>query len=278
MKKFLLLIAIIMALLLSGCTCGDDDDDNDTGNLPSADDTGDDDTDDDDTVGDDDADDDSADDTGDDSTDDTGDDDTSATTTTTVVTTTTTTTTTFGLEIDFEDYSPGPLGAPWNISSGGASTASIITISKDGSGQELFINGGTADGDYLYATYTFGSLDFDFSISFDYWYASGASGRFDVDQSGGSIEILSSIGGGDRMYANATDCGAVSPDSWIKVTYLIDNAASTYTVLLDDAATDCNDIAFQVGGYPLAKLSCMDEFNAGRGGFIYWDNIVIAQL
>jgi hypothetical protein len=119
MLKMTCLSALVLSLLLAGCSCGDDDDDDSR----TADDTGGDDT-----AGDDAGDDDVSDDSADDDTvgDDTADDD--------IVPVCS------GTEIFCEDWEGDALGAPgspWVVETHGTSTAVVYEIGTKESGQAV---------------------------------------------------------------------------------------------------------------------------------------------
>jgi hypothetical protein len=264
----ILLASLALALAAASCaTCDNGDDDTggqDDDTLPLIDDdsVADDDAVDDDAVDDDAADDDTTDDdtTDDDATDDdTADDDTTGPL----------------VDINFDDYALGPLGPPWTVDAHGTSTATIQTILKTGSGQELHIHGGLTTDDYLIAGYQFGPADFSINVSFDYWHDAGDSGRFDLAETGASIELIARMGSDDSLFVNGVTCAALNADQWYNIGFAVDYSAATYDVLLDGAATSCTGDAFMVGGYPLGWLYFEDEYNDGLGGDVYFDNLLV---
>jgi len=310
-RVFLLVLILSMLALGVACTSGDDDDDaaapdddatgdDDTG---ADDDAGDDDTSVDDDVDDDTVDDDTGDDdTGDDDTgdDDTGDDDTSSTTTTTTVPTTTTTTTTPTttstttttnsgpvtlFDIDFESYSLGPLGVPWEIVfQAGTSTGDVVTLTKAGSGQGLEVDGGTGYGtDYWGGMYTFDDTSTDMYMAYDVRCASGAAMgfRFMQDYSGypyGEFTVYTDPADGSIMASNPSgnweDCGTLAADTWTNIEFDVDFNGGSYDVVLDGSPVGaCTGLSLDWGdGTPFGYFMVADFSDDGFGGICDYDN------
>ena len=242
-----LVVLLSASLFVTACGGGGDDDDDGGG--------GDDDTTDDDT-------------TDDDVDDDTTDDDTV-------------------FEIDFEDYSVGALGAPWNVLSSGASTHEVAMLTKDGSGKALLQNGGNAeqvDG-YALAQYQFADINGDCTISFDVkpvdnttdWgfrvlqnYSGYAFTESQIVVENGAVSAF------NAATFETTSCDAtLTGGDWTNVALVFDFAGGTYSVEIDGTPTDCADFSMIYGdGTPLGFVQFIDFSDAGFIGDFQVDNIL----
>lgn len=283
---FALLVLVAMSAFMGGCGCGDDDDDDDSSadddsadDDATDDDTPDDDATDDDTdddTSDDDADDDTDDDDADDDTsdddtsdDDTGDDDSAGPL----------------VDVDFDDYDTGLLGAPWSVTANGASIAEIVLVAKDGSGKELLITGGSAQNDLLYANYAFDASMENAFIAFDLWRASGAAFRFGAADSDGTNRFIARVEGTGALWASnpssLESCNVVVPaETWVELRVeLTQSGTPGYDILVDGVGTDCTDFAFLEASDPnIARIHIGDDSLVNYGGSVYYDNLVVDLL
>ena len=273
MKWLRLLVLLLMLSAvgsLLGCSCGDDDDDdNDDGDDDATDDDAvDDDTTDDDAGDDDTADDDTTDD--DIADDDTGDDD-------------------IVVAIDFEDYDLGALPAPWATNEFNSTAAVELVPTKEVAGKALAIHGSTVLGEWAEAYYPFAiPTQQSLSITFDLWLYPDAYffAQFNAETS--AITSIANDASAGRLYAQdwsrgkrspSVDCGALPNDAGSTITVNVDNAAGTYSVLIDNTPTDCTDLGTMTGaGGLFTNFLFGDSYQDGEGGSILFDNIVVSYL
>ena len=244
-----------------GSGVDDDAADDDTGDDDADDDTADDDSSNDDTVDDDVTDDDSSDD--DTADDDTSDDDSSI------------------IDLDFEDYPLGPLGAPFVINATGG-TAEIVNVpTKGGYGHCVEIDGDTPVGLYLVASYTFAvPVASDLSVDFDLLATPGSTPAFAVDliTTEEPLSVLR-VPGGD-LYAWQDDihgyvyCGvAIADNTWVTITIAANYGTATYDVHFNHGDTDCANFSYWLPNTSFAGFSLADVDGDGFGGTFYFDNI-----
>ncbi len=271
---FRMWLAVLSAATLTlfgvACDCGDDDDnggDDDAADDDAADDdvsdddVTDDDIDDDDAADDDTADDDTAD-------DDVADDDT-------VV-----------VDIDFEDYALGPLGSPWDVIIYGASTATIIDDpTKAGSGRMLEINGSTTLTESVEAALDIDPQTVDFTVSFDFYYQTGAIFFFDFyggepPVSGPFHLLLVDNELSASPNPSPDPCATLTAGTWVHLETVVQPGAKKFSVLIDGTpSAACADLDFNPSfEETISRFSFMDVGNDGGGGIVYFDNVFLGWV
>ncbi|MDP8226005.1 MAG: hypothetical protein P9L99_21775 [Candidatus Lernaella stagnicola] len=190
-------------------------------------------------------------------------------------------------EIDFEDYELGYLDHPdWEKGrEDGASRMEIVDIGKDGGGQALQVQGGTAQGDIVQYFYQYESIDADFSVEFDFMPADGAYFAFGLYEQG-SINTTEEViiemqppNGYVLAYikgsSSGRNCGVADYDTWHTATVVVHIADETFDVLLDGDATLCADMDFLTGGQnPFSYFGVMETSAEGYGGTVTLDNFL----
>jgi hypothetical protein len=185
---------------------------------------------------------------------------------------------------DFENTKPGPLGAPWTITSAGASTAAVVATPDHG--RVLDLRGSTASGDFLIASRGFSSTatEIEYRVAINASAGSsfvtafngngaGLSGRrIRLQQTPGSsvLEAQTSISG-------TSPCAVLTPGAWSTVALRVHATAATHTfdVLVDGSPTKCTGLATGLSA-PFTGLNVMDASNAGFGGSVLFDDFLVA--
>jgi hypothetical protein len=188
------------------------------------------------------------------------------------------------LEVDFENYTIGPLGAPWivTVNSGrsSASTASIINTSDHG--KVLRLLGSKISADFLIASLGLSSSDTEVTVEVDVKPEPDSSfswGFYGAGPSLGSREIrLERAPGSTTLIAQTvpagrTACGTLL-DDWSHITLTIhtQQLPHTFDVAIDGLPT-CTGI--ETGLIPpFSHVSVTDASNAHWGGSVLFDNIL----
>jgi len=189
-------------------------------------------------------------------------------------------------EDDFETYSVGALVAPWSIAAqGGDSTAEIATLTDDGSGKALKIDGGvvTVEPDWIGSTYQFTDTSANLWVNFDAQIAANdAEFGFSVMQNYYSYaytevqlvveaEVLKAY---DETAGDYVDCGAFTAGTWHNVGIALD-WAGTFGVQIDGAPGTCAGLGMIWGdGYPFAFIQVIDYSDLDFGGTAQFDNFL----
>jgi hypothetical protein len=251
MKAFiwLALISVFAAIgmLLVGA-CDDDDDDND-------DDNDDNDTTDDDTT------DDDNDDVDDDNDADDDDDNDDVTTL---------------FDIDFENYSPGALPAPWDVVEVNGQAVVVADPTGGGYGNLLEISGDIGDGSYVGAFYPFTASADNVEVSFYLYNNGGAALGFQVDST--SIDWIVQLVNNPTTYevtlydGGGTACATIIPAGWYKFNLIFDFAGMTVDFQINDADTAC--VGLGIDADDIEGFTVRDFPDDGYGGIVYYDNFL----
>jgi hypothetical protein len=191
--------------------------------------------------------------------------------------------TTTAFSEDFENTKPGPLEAPWTITSAGASTAAVVATADHG--RVLDLRGSTASGDFLIASRGFSSAatEVEYNVAIN---ASAGSSfvtalngngtstsarRIRLQQDPGSTTLVA-----QTSISGTTPCAVLTPGAWSAVTLRVHAAAATHTfdVLVNGARTKCTGIATGLSA-PFTGLNVMDASNAGFGGSVLFDDFLV---
>lgn len=180
---------------------------------------------------------------------------------------------------DFEGYSVGPLGSPWQVSRSLTTQANVESTSDHG--KVLQFRGSSAAGDFLIARLTT-SVSADMVASIDVKPDSGSSfiwsvhtprykSRIRVERWPGSGQLIANApgSGGD------VDCGSLPAGEWSQVRLVVHTSPSvTFDVLLDGIPTACQDIETSLSpGFTLVQL--YDSSSQGWGGNVRFDNVTV---
>ena len=186
---------------------------------------------------------------------------------------------------DFEDHPLGPLGSPWEVMfQGGVSTQTVVAL-KDGAGQVLRQQGGETFDDFIGSMLTFPNTTEDLRIDLDLWVDTAAEfgvGVYHLNEMFGDyyeevqlyyddVEGLCALEGWLGRYVA---CGPLTNETWQVVSVTIDFANGLFDVLIDGAATPCDDIRMQWGdGQPIGAISLIEWADGGYGGTVMYDNL-----
>jgi hypothetical protein len=188
------------------------------------------------------------------------------------------------LTVNFESSPLGPLGAPWAISSAGASSAAIIGTTDHG--KALRLRGSTASGAFLVGALGLSSTASDINVRVDIRPNAGASFVWAVQGAGSSIGArrirLQRAPNSTTLVASTspsgnTDCGPLASNAWSTVTLVVHAqqcAERTFDVLINGLATSCTGLATGISA-PYNAVSVMDASNLGWGGDVLFDNIIV---
>jgi len=184
---------------------------------------------------------------------------------------------------DFENTKPGPLAAPWSVTSAGASTAVVVATADHG--RVLDLRGSPASGDFLIASRSFSSpaTEIEYSVAinasagssfvtaFNGNGASVSARRIRLQQDPGSTTLVA-----QTSISGTTPCAALTPGAWSTVTLRVHATAATHTfdVLVDGAQTKCTGISTGLSA-PFTGLNVMDASNAGFGGSVLFDDFLV---
>jgi len=186
---------------------------------------------------------------------------------------------------DFEDHPLGPLGSPWEVMfQGGVSTQTVVAL-KAGSGQVLLQQGGTTTNDYIGNMLTFPETDQDLRVDMELWVDAAAEfgvRLYQYDIAYGDYYDEVQIAYDDSEGLRAVDwssscyisCGPLTNETWHAVSVTVDIVAGAFDVLIDGAATLCDDMSMHWGdGNPIAAIGLIDWFDSGYGGTVMYDNL-----
>ena len=185
--------------------------------------------------------------------------------------------------LDFESDALGPLSSAWTTvkdSSSSPSSASIINTADHG--HVLQVHGSPAVPNYLVAAFHFTNSTTHIENSFDINPASGASFVWSFLGSGQARWIRLQRGPGSQILeaytapSGGTNCGILASDAWSNVTLVMhaDQLPHTFDVLINGAATACTGLSTSLTA-PYTGVSMLDASNAGWGGNVMLDNIVV---
>jgi hypothetical protein len=191
------------------------------------------------------------------------------------------------LSINFETTPLGALGSPWFVSPSPSSTASTVRVVSTSTthGRVLLLHGATTLGDYLVASRSFSSSASQISTAVDIRPTAGSSFIWTLHGAGSSIGSrrirLQRAPGSTMLVAQtspsgSTNCGNVANGVWSRVTLLVDARTfpHTFDVLINGVATACRRITANLSP-PFNAVSVMDASNAGWGGDVRFDNILV---
>jgi len=180
---------------------------------------------------------------------------------------------------DFDAASGGALAAPWIVSSGGATRASVMETGEHG--QALRVRASAVAGDFLIAARELPETTGDVTVQFTVRPARGASLVFLLSGSGYAsrqLRLQRAPASGALVAAAASgnvECAALAADRWSTVTLALRAAeARGFDVQVDGAATRCTDLAMPID-LPLVSLGVMDASNEDWGGDVYWDDFEV---
>jgi hypothetical protein len=187
------------------------------------------------------------------------------------------------LFVDFESSPLGTLGAPWAVTSAGASTASIVSTGDHG--KALRLHGSTVSGEFLIASLGLSSSASDINVAVAIRPSASAAFVWSLEGAGSSIGArrirLQRAPGSTMLVASTspsgnTNCGPLASNAWSTVTLIVHTQMCTqrsFDVLINGAATSCTGIATGISA-PYNAVSVMDASNAGWGGDVLFDEIV----
>ena len=186
---------------------------------------------------------------------------------------------------DFEDHPLGPLGSPWEeLFQAGASTQTVIAL-KAGSGQVLLQQGGEGSNDYIGNMLTFTETFEDLRVDLDVWVDTAAEFgvriyKYDIEYEDYITEVqlayndTTGLGAVDWSVSDYVFCGALTNETWEFISITIDFADSTFDVLINGAANDCDDLAMYWSDQnPIAAIGLIDWSDSGYGGTVMYDNL-----
>lgn len=191
------------------------------------------------------------------------------------------------LSVNFETTPVGALGSPWFVSpspSTTASTARVVSTSTT-HGRVLLLHGATTEGNYLIASRSLSSSATQISSAVDILPAAGSSFIWSLHGAGSSIgsrRIRLQRAPGTTMLvaqtvpSGSTSCGNVPNGVWSRVTLIVytQTFPHTFDVLINGTLTACRKITANLSP-PFNAVSVMDASNAGWGGDVRFDNILV---
>ncbi len=154
-----------------------------------------------------------------------------------------------------------------------------------GAGKVLEIDGvDTIPADYVLSTYQFTDVSDDLDISFDVMLVdSSAEFGYRTYQNYAGYPALETqvlvenetLSAADFVGSITVECGDLPADGWHNVKVHHDFAGGTYSVLIDDAATDCEDLGMYWGdGTPFGFIQVIDWSDVDYGGEVWFDNFL----
>jgi len=167
---------------------------------------------------------------------------------------------------------------------GGVSTQTVVAL-KAGSGQVLLQQGGTTTNDYIGNMLTFPETDQDLRVDMELWVDAAAEfgvRLYQYDIAYGDYYDEVQIAYDDSEGLRAVDwssscyisCGPLTNETWHAVSVTVDIVAGAFDVLIDGAATLCDDMSMHWGdGNPIAAIGLIDWFDSGYGGTVMYDNL-----
>jgi hypothetical protein len=184
----------------------------------------------------------------------------------------------------FESYAPGPLGAPWSVSTNAGGASTIVVVATPDHGKVAELRGSTA-ADFLTASLGFSSPDPVVHLKLALKPAAGASFLFELDGAGSSLGArrirLQRAPNSTTLVAQTAgvgslDCGTLPSDVWSIVTLDVASSAHTFDVTINGAATACTGSATQIAA-PFNGVTLMDASNDGWGGNVLFDDITVSS-
>ena len=183
----------------------------------------------------------------------------------------------------FQTTPTGPLGAPWSISSAGASTAVVVDTADHS--RVLELRGSTTLGDYLIASRNFSAPVTEIQYSFAINPSAGASFVTALNGAGSSLGArrirLQRAPGSTTLVAQTVpsgtnNCGTLASGVWSTVTLRIHATTlpHTFDVLINGASTSCTGLTTGLST-PFTGLNVMDASNDGWGGSVQFDDFLV---
>ena len=190
------------------------------------------------------------------------------------------------LFVDFNDYSLGTLGAPWEVDvQSGSSTGEIIAPTADnGTGYQLALDGGDTENDYYLAHLGFAGTGGGVRIDVDIYPETDANFGFLMMKNGDRKFYL--IGDESNMlsiwdYGTSSifSCAAMAPNTWATVSMIaqVKFFGGSVSVLLDGQATSCTDMQISATN-SINEVQVADYSDVGFGGTTLFDNIHIYSV
>jgi hypothetical protein len=186
------------------------------------------------------------------------------------------------LDVNFEAYAVGRLGAPWSVTpSSGGSTASIESTGTVDHGKVLLLRGATSS-NYLIASLGLFSSAPEATVKVDVKPATGASFIWSFHGAGTSIGRrrirLQRAPGSTTLVAQtvpsgSTNCGTLQSVVWSTIMLIVHSQTRTFDVRINGTPT-CTGISTGLSP-PFNKVSVMDAGNEGWGGDVRFDNILV---
>lgn len=187
------------------------------------------------------------------------------------------------LSENFQNTPTGPLGSPWSISSGGASTA--VVVDTPDHGRVLNLRGSTTIPDFLVATRPFSSAATEVQFSYAVNPSTGSSFQTELNGTGNSYfsrHLRLELPPGSTTLRSLTspsgftDCGTLAYNAWSTVTLRVHEtvAPHTFDVLINGARTNCTGIETRQSA-PFTGINVTDGLDTGQGGSVLFDNFLV---
>jgi hypothetical protein len=192
------------------------------------------------------------------------------------------------LSANFDADSLGALRAPWSVTPNPEGRSTLRVVSVSGRGRSLSLHGSTISGDFVIGGRSFSSDQTDARFDFAVRPNSGASLIVELKGAGGSIGArrirLQRAPGTTSLVANTAGvgdvtCGSLSSSTWsaVRLTVHTQSSPHTFDVTINGAATACTGTVTEMGT-PFTGINVMDASNAGWGGDVLLDDLVVTGL
>jgi len=198
-----------------------------------------------------------------------------------------TTASTTVLSVNFESTPVGALGSPWFVSPGPSTTASTARVVSTSTthGRVLLLHGAATEGNFLIGSRSLSSSASQIHSAVDVLPAAGSSFIWILNGAGSSIgsrRIRLQRAPGTTMLvaqtvpSGSTNCGNVPNGVWSRVTLIVytQTFPHTFDVLINGVTSACRKVTANLSP-PFSSVSVMDASNAGWGGDVRFDNILV---
>jgi hypothetical protein len=190
------------------------------------------------------------------------------------------------LNENFQTTPTGPLGSPWEVTSGGASTA--VVVDTPDHGRVLNLRGSKTIPEFLTATRHFSSAATEVQFSYAVNPSAGSSFQTELNGTGNSyfsrhLRLFLDPGSNTLQSLTSpsgiTDCGPLARGTWSTITLRVHETVlpHTFDVLINGARTNCTGLETRQAS-PFTGISVLDGLDTGQGGSVLFDNFLVTAL
>jgi hypothetical protein len=187
------------------------------------------------------------------------------------------------LSENFQNTPTGPLGSPWTVTSGGAST--VVVVDTPNHGRVLDLRGSKTVPEFLTATRPFSTAATEAQYSFAVNPSAGSTFQTELNGVGNSyfsrhLQLRLDPGSNTLTALTSptglTGCGPLARGVWSTVTLRVHETVlpHTFDVLINGASTSCTGIVTRQAA-PFTGISVLDGLGTDEGGSVLFDDFLV---